>query len=214
MSRDIDKDGGESWPKLSRLPVPAKALVTTIILTMSIAMAAAMGQIIIHDIIPTFFGGQHVGRSSASQMENDSQIEAGKAEVTVSDRGDLFADSTVKEITPEVQPFYQTEQFIWTLKWTHIHIFGMNMIFIFMGAIAIFLDVNATRRTWLVVLPFVGVVIDIASMWLKGFISPAFFWLHIPGGGLFGLCFMLVSVRALWEMWWMKNNFAVPEIER
>ena len=83
MSRDIDKDGKESWPNLSRLPVPAKALVTTIILTMSIAMAAAMGQIIIHDIIPTFFGGQHVGRSSASQMENDSQIEAGIAEVTV-----------------------------------------------------------------------------------------------------------------------------------
>ena len=212
MRREIVKDGGESWPKLSRLPIPAKALVTTVILTMSIAMAGALGQIIIHDIMPTFYSGQHVGRSSASQMENDSQIQAGKTEATVSDRGDLFAESTVKEIAPKVQPFYQTEQFIWTLKWTHIHIFGMNMIFIFMGAIAIFLDVSAARRTWLVVLPFVGVIIDIASMWLKGFISPAFFWLHIPGGGLFGLAFMLVSVRALWEMWWMKNNFAVTEI--
>lgn len=197
MSRRIVTDWGESRPKLSRVSVPAKALVTTIILTMSIAMAAALGQIIIHDIIPTFFRGQHVDRSSASQMGKD---------VTVSDRGDLFADSPVKETAPKVQPFYQTEQFIWTLKWTHIHLFGMNMIFIFMGAIAIFLDLSATRRTWLVVLPFVGVLIDVAAMWLKGYVSPAFFWLHIPGGGLFGLAFIIVSVRALWEMWWMRNN--------
>ncbi len=200
MSRRIVTDCEESLPKLSRVPVPAKALVTAIILTMSIAMAAALGQIIIHDIIPTFFRGQHVDRPSASQMGNESQIETGKEDVTVSDRGDLFADSPVKETAPKVQPFYQTEQFIWTLKWTHIHIFGMNMIFIFMGAIAIFLDLSATRRTWLVVLPFVGVLIDIAAMWLKGYVSPAFFWLHIPGGGLFGLTFIIVSIRALWEM--------------
>jgi hypothetical protein len=106
------------------------------------------------------------------------------------------------------------EVIIWTLKWTHIHIFGMNMIFIFMGAIAIFLDLSATRRTWLVVLPFVGVLIDIAAMWLKGYVSPAFFWLHIPGGGLFGLTFIIVSIRALWEMWWMRNNFAKSTIDK
>ncbi len=32
------------------------------------------------------------------------------------------------------------EQFIWTLKWSYIHLFGINLIFIFMGAIAVFLD--------------------------------------------------------------------------
>ena len=95
------------------------------------------------------------------------------------------------------------------LKWTHIHLFGMNMMFIFMGGIAVFLDVGAKWKTLLVVLPFAGVLIDIAAMWLKGYVSPAFFWLHIPGGGLFGFTFFYVSGRAFWEMWWMRKNYAV-----
>jgi hypothetical protein len=53
--------------------------------------------------------------------------------------------------------------------------FGMSMIFIFVGAITICLDVGSAQRTWLVVLPFVGVLVDILAMWLKAFVSPAFF---------------------------------------
>jgi hypothetical protein len=84
----------------------------------------------------------------------------------------------------------------------------MNMIFIFMGAITIFLNLSLIARTWLVILPFVGVVLDIATMWLKAFISPVFFWLHIPGGGLFGIVFAIVSVRAFREMWQVRKNYA------
>jgi hypothetical protein len=79
-----------------------------------------------------------------------------------------------------------------------------------MGAIAIFLDVSTRWKTLLVVLPFAGVLIDIATMWLKAFVSPVFFWLHIPGGLLFGFSFFYVSIRAFWEMWWMRKNHAVP----
>ena len=101
----------------------------------------------------------------------------------------------------ETQPIYKEEQFVWLLKWTHIHLFGMNMIFIFMGAIAIFLGVDNRNRTWLVVSPFIGVLVDILAMWLKVYVSHAFFWLHIPGGGLFMTAYMIVSLLALKEMW-------------
>ena len=67
--------------------------------------------------------------------------------------------------------------------------------------VRLLLDAGLRLRTWLIVLPFVGVLIDIAAMWLKGFVSPIFFWLHLPGGGIFGLVFVYVSLRALWEMW-------------
>ena len=79
-----------------------------------------------------------------------------------------------------------------------------------MGAITIFLNISIRARTWLVILPFIGVLIDIAAMWLKGYISPAFFWLHIPGGGLFGFAFAVVSARAFWEMFGMRKNYAQP----
>jgi hypothetical protein len=79
------------------------------------------------------------------------------------------------------------------------------MIFIFMGGISLLLDAGATFRAWLIVLPFVGILIDIAALRLKGFVSPVFFVLHLPGGGLFVLVFGYVSLRALWEMWFKQR---------
>ncbi len=120
-------------------------------------------------------------------------------------RGDLFAEE-LTEMKTDKPSFLHSEQFVWILKWTHIHFFGMNMIFIIMGAITLFLDLGIRTRSWLVVLPFVGVFIDITAMWLKVYISPIFFWLHIPGGGLFGLVFGFVSIKAMLEMWWVSQK--------
>ena len=193
-----------NWPKLKSFPVPAKALVTGVILTMALAMAGAMGQIIVHDIIPTFFSSSEMKHRGGDAMQETAVA----AEDTAEDsRGDLFADEpTVKEA--EETSFVHSEQFVWLLKWTHIHLFGINMIFIFMGAVTLFLNLGLKTRTWLVVLPFVGVFIDIAAMWLKIYISPVFFWLHIPGGGLFGVIFGFVIIKAILEMWWVRNNSA------
>jgi hypothetical protein len=183
-------------PKLALLPLPAKALVTMTILTMAFAMVGAGGQIIVHDIIPTFFSEEKMMENSAGDIKSPPSPEASKG---ASGRGDLFDMETLEEEV--VKPFYKEEQLVWTLKWTHIHLFGMNMIFIFLGAITLFLDLSIKARTWLIVLPFVGVLVDISGVWLKGYISPAFFWLHVPGGALFAAILIFVSLRALWEMW-------------
>jgi hypothetical protein len=190
-----------SWPTLSTFPIPAKALVTAIIVILSIAMTGALGQIIIHDIIPTFFVGSHPEGHMGYE-----EPEANPTTVEDQSRGDLFAEEAL-ETESEEAAFHTTEQFVWTLKWTHIHLFGMNMIFFFVGAITVFLNYGVRLKTWLIVLPFIGVLVDIAAMWLKGYVSPFFFWLHIPGGGLFGLVFFWVSLRALGEMWLRTSNF-------
>ena len=196
----------QKWPTLGQLPVPVKALVSMIILTMAIALAGALGQIIVHDIIPTFFSGQSEGHLNNSEKSDQQRSNESNQDST--DRGDLFSEEPVGIESPKKQSWYKTEQFVWTLKWTHIHLFGMNMIFIFMGAITIFLNISIRARTWLVILPFIGVLVDITAMWLKGYISPVFFWLHIPGGGLFGIVFAIVSVRAFWEMYSVRKNYA------
>jgi hypothetical protein len=117
-----------------------------------------------------------------------------------STRGDLFAELSTEE--PENhKPFYMDEQFVWTLRWTHIHLFGINMIFILLSVVTALLDTSSKLRSLLIALPFIGVLIDVLAMWLKGLVSPAFFWLHIPGGGMFAVIFGYVSLRALREMW-------------
>jgi len=172
-----------------------------IILTMAIALVGALGQIIVHDIIPTFFSGKVVTPTSVGGVKSPPHPVT--SEDTAS-RGDLFGIETVEKKV--AKPFYEEEQFVWSLKWTHIHLFGMGMIFIFVGAITLLLDLSIKARTWLIVLPFVGVLVDISGVWLKGYISPAFFWLHIPGGVLFGAIFLFVSFRALWEMWFQNST--------
>ena len=204
MERDNSQSRDQKWPTLAQLSAPAKALVTVIILTMALALVGALGQIIVHDIIPTFFSDQSSALSNRS--EKSEQHASKESDSAASGRGDLFSEESTHAETPEKQSLHQTEQFVWTLKWTHIHLFGMNMIFIFMGAITIFLNISVRARTWLVILPFIGVLVDIAAVWLKGYISPAFFWLHIPGGGLFGIAFVIVSARAFWEMYGERKN--------
>jgi hypothetical protein len=196
----------QKWPTLARFPAPAKALVSVVILTMAFAMVGALGQIIVHDIIPTFFSGQPSGYLDNSKTPD--QHPSKESDRLSSGRGDLFSEEPVQDETSGKQALYQTEQFVWTLKWSHIHLFGMNMIFIFMGTITLFLNISIKKRTWLIVLPFIGILVDIATVWLKGYISPAFFWLHIPGGGLFGIVFVVVSIRAFWEMYGGRKNYA------
>ncbi len=200
-----------NWPVLAQMPAPAKALATMVIVIMSIAMAGALAQIIVHDIIPTFFaaGRNHGGAMSAAP--------ATVAPPEAAARGDLFSDTPAAgqqgshrgDLLGELPAagtgrpamLMDDKQFVWLLKWTHIHLFGMSMIFMFMGAVSVFLDTSARTRVWLVVLPFVGVLVDIGAMWLKTYVSPAFFWLHIPGGGLFGAVFVWVALASLMQMW-------------
>lgn len=185
---------------LTTMPTPAKALASCVIVTLAIAMFGALGQIVVHDIIPTFFSQEAPGEATHDAGGHRQGMGEPANPPSSGERGDLFSDLTVKK-EPAAESFYKGEQFVWLLKWTHIHLFGMSMIFIFLGVITFMLDVGSRFRTWLIVLPFMGVLIDILAMWLKGFVSPVFFWLHIPGGGAFGLVFVYVSIRALWEMW-------------
>ncbi|MEA3231474.1 MAG: hypothetical protein U9Q05_06960 [Thermodesulfobacteriota bacterium] len=182
------------------MSVPAKVLATCIIVAMSFGMLGALGQIVVHDIIPTFYSSTSSDMSPSSAGHDDKSADHSELN-SAAKRGDLFSQLAPAKTPSADKPFYKGEQFVWTLKWTHIHLFGMSMIFLFMGVISLLLDAGSRLRTWLIILPFIGVLIDILAMWLKAFISPVFFWLHIPGGGIFGLIFGYVSLRALWEMW-------------
>ena len=174
-------------PRLRAWPLSGKVWATMVIVMISIGLGVALGQIVVHDIIPTFWGDRQHMTADHNELEKNSDV-----------RGDLFAAAPVEK---KVIPFYQTDAFIFALKFTHIHIFSMSAIFILMGIIVLFLDLTQRIRIWLIVLPFIGIIIDMASVWLKLFVDPVFFWLHIPGGALFGTVFVVDTVLMLWQMW-------------
>jgi len=181
----------EIGPRLKNWSLPGKMLVTMIVLMMSIGMGGALGQIIVHDIIPTFW--------SEKDHTMSEKVSTGD---TPDKRGDLFGDELNQE---KEKLFYQTDEFIFALKFTHIHVFGMSAIFILMGSIVLFFELSSKLRTWLIILPFIGIIIDLLSVWLKIFIHPAFFWLHIPGGLLFPAVFTIDSLLVIWQAWFVPN---------
>ena len=187
MDQNIAQSISVSFPRPKAWYLPIKIFVTLIVIMISLGMAFALGQIVVHDIIPTLGKKiEHtVSQSGGDVGHNES-------------RGDLFATS---EPASEKKSFYKTDDFVFALKFTHIHIFSMSAIFILMGAIVIFLDLHVKIKTWLIILPFIGVLADLASVWLKLFVHPIFFWLHIPGGVLFGTVFGIISFLSLWQMW-------------
>ena len=77
----------------------------------------------------------------------------------------------------------------------------MSAIFILMGILVLFLDVSQRIRILLIILPIISIIIDLISVWLKLFVDPVFFWLHTPGGSLFGIVFAVDAVFILWQMW-------------
>ena len=186
MGAHIEKTFFESMSKPKKWYLPIKILVTMIVIMISLGMSFALGQIVIHDIIPTFAKGM-------DHVEAHSEKDGGQNE----NRGDLFASDMPKKS----EPFFKSDEFIFALKFTHIHVFGMGAIFILMGAIVVFLDLHIKLKAWLIILPFVGIIVDLASVWLKFFIHPVFFWLHIPGGALFGVVFSIVVLLSVWQMW-------------
>ena len=163
---------------------------------MTFGMVGALGQVIVHDIIPTFFSSVTSSNMHSMPAGQGNQPKEMTESGSISERGDLFSELSAIDTQSKTKPFYQEEQFVWLLRWTHIHLFGMSMIFIFMGVISLLLDAGFKLRTWLIVLPFIGVLIEILAMWLKGYVSPVFFWLHVPGGGVFALVFgYVMAVR-------------------
>ena len=178
-------------PLLKQWPLPGKILVTAVIIMLAVGLVVAGGQILIHDLIPTFSTESHHTMANKDLKEEAS-----------GGRGDLFASDTLKK---KEGAFYETEQFVFALKFTHIHFFGIGAIFFAMGGIVLFLDLKSKTKVLLIVLPFIGVIVDLASVWLKLFVNPAFFWLHIPGGALFGSIFAVDSILALKQIWMLRE---------
>lgn len=89
---------------------------------------------------------------------------------------------------------------------SHIHIFGIAFIFMFVGLIFSF----ATGiPTWLkasaIAMPYISQVLDIASWWLTKF-DPAFAWLVMFGGAGMAVAFAFMWVVSIYEMWLRKTS--------
>lgn len=84
---------------------------------------------------------------------------------------------------------------------SHIHLFGIAFIFMFVGIIFSFAaGVPLALKSLVMVMPFLFLFTDIASWWLTK-LNPNFAWLVIAGGGGLAMAFVFMWIVSMYEMW-------------
>ncbi len=84
---------------------------------------------------------------------------------------------------------------------SHIHLFGIAFIFMFVGIIFSFATgVPVKFKCAAIVMPYVFLLLDIASWWLTK-INPHFALLVVLGGAGLAMAFVFMLIVSLYEMW-------------
>jgi hypothetical protein len=90
------------------------------------------------------------------------------------------------------------------IRVSHIHLFGLTFIFFMVGAIFCHAMMrNETLKVIIVALPFVAILLDIAS-WYATKIYEPFAWVVILSGGLMALSFAIQVTVSIAQMWFVK----------
>ena len=84
---------------------------------------------------------------------------------------------------------------------SHIHLFGISFIFMFVGIIFSFSETTDMRFKCMAVgMPYIFLVTDILSWWLTKY-YPVFAWLVVFAGMGMGVSFMFMWFTSITEMW-------------
>lgn len=88
---------------------------------------------------------------------------------------------------------------------SHIHLFGISFIFMFIGVIFSFsVGISDRVKCVLVGAPFAFLLIDILSWWLTKYF-PAFAWVTLIGGVGYSIASTLMWVISIYQMWFYRG---------
>ncbi len=170
---------------LSRLPLSAKVFCTLFLAGIGCGALAAFGQ------ASTAVGlaPADVQASLAPQMP-----------MTHLGHGQMSAEQEIDlgQIRDTARVWIRTPLLIQT---SHTHLFGQTLIAGLLGLIFLFSSLREGWKSLIIALPFAGTLVDIGGMWLTRFVWPPLAVLVIAGGSLFGLGYLVIAGRSLWELW-------------
>ena len=104
----------------------------------------------------------------------------------------------------EVQKVTQIDTGLSLLQLTrvsHVHLFGISIIFLLTGAIFSLSGTPTWFRVVVLIAPYLAIVMDIGSWWVTKYYSPVFAYVVLLGGAFMGLSLACQILLSLWEMW-------------
>lgn len=91
---------------------------------------------------------------------------------------------------------------------SHIHLFGIAFIFMFIGWIFALAEFPRRWKALLIAIPFIFLLADIFSWWMTKF-APGFAWLTLIGGICYSVASTVMIFTSLAQMWlprWTKRT--------
>jgi hypothetical protein len=86
-------------------------------------------------------------------------------------------------------------------KVSHIHLFGISMMFVLTGAIFSLSVTPIWFRVTILVIPYLAIIMDIGSWWATKYYDPVFAYIVLIGGAFMGLAMACQILVSLWDMW-------------
>ncbi|CAL1241263.1 elongation factor-1 alpha [Candidatus Methylocalor cossyra] len=94
---------------------------------------------------------------------------------------------------------------------SHIHLFGIAFIFMFVGLIFSLASGVPTRlKGAAIIMPYLFLILDITSWWLTK-LNPNFALLVILGGAGMAMAFLFMLVVSMYEMWILPRKLPFPD---
>jgi hypothetical protein len=84
---------------------------------------------------------------------------------------------------------------------SHIHLFGISIIFVLTGAIFSLSETPVWFRVSVLIIPYLAIIMDIGSWWATKYYDPVFAYVVIVGGAFMGLAMACQILVSLWDMW-------------
>ena len=84
---------------------------------------------------------------------------------------------------------------------SHVHLFGIAIIFLATGAIFSLSETPIWFRVSMLVVPYLAILMDIGSWWATKYYDPLFAYIVLIGGAFMGLALACQILVSLWDMW-------------
>jgi hypothetical protein len=170
---------------LSQLPLSAKVFCSLFLLGIGLGNIAAFTQ-------AATAVGLSPGQVQASLAPEMPMTHMGHGPTSAE------REISLAEVSAAAKVWIRTPLLIQT---SHTHLFGQTLIAGLLGLIFLFSALTEGKKIAIIVLPFLGTMLDIGGMWLTRFVWPSLAGVVLLGGAVFALGYVAITAFTFYELW-------------
>ena len=177
-------------PLLRNLPREVRLFAMMIMLALGLGYAHALAYVyqttrIVPAGIEQRFRGTETNPSTESMLSSEAVEDTTQIAPPATISGEIEYQKSLAEM----------------LNIIHTHILSMTFLFSLSGLITLMTASTGTKfRNFVVIEPFIGILVTFAGLWLMRYVHPAFSWLVSASGTLMALAFAGQSWAVIKEM--------------